>query len=369
MTNRRIPAVLISPSEYIQDYLDGRNWTQDDLAQVTGRSRCHINRLIGGKTAITPETAHELGLAFETSPELWMNLQSTYDLARSAKHAPDIQRRSQIYKRFPVRELTKRSWINAADSLDDLEASICRFMQISSIDCELPRTLVARKSTDYASDTPAQIAWFRRAEALAQAVGAARYDEGQYATCLERLKTFAANPADLRHIPGTLAEFGIRLVLVETIAKAKIDGVAFWLDDQSPAIALSLRYDRIDNFWHNLFHELSHIRHRHMPVIDAENCLGGTLPETEVIANTEAAHSLIDPERLQSFVLRNRPLFYQDKVIQFARSRGVHPGIVVGQLHGQGHLDYKHLRKLLAPIRTEIIGKALTDGWGTSIPI
>ena len=36
-------------------------------------------------------------------------------------------------------------------------------------------------------------------------------------------------------------------------------GAALLLEDSTPAVGLTLRYDRIDNFWFCLLHELAHI--------------------------------------------------------------------------------------------------------------
>ena len=39
-----------------------------------------ISRVVNGQHGISPEMAIRLGKAFGTGPELWVNLQSTYDL-------------------------------------------------------------------------------------------------------------------------------------------------------------------------------------------------------------------------------------------------------------------------------------------------
>lgn len=364
--DRRVPVEPFAPGEYLQDMLTAKGWTQDDLADVIARSRQHINRLVAGKTAITADSAHELAKAFGTSPELWMNLQTSYELALAAKEHRDIERRSRLFEKFPVREIAKRGWIKGSKAVGEIERQICDFMGIESISDDMPTTLVARKSTEYGVDTPSQRAWFRRAELLARAVSAAEYDENRIQACISELRRLAVRAIDARQVPVVLASFGIRIVLVETIAKAKIEGVAFWLNENSPVVALSLRYDRIDNFWHNLMHELIHIKYRDRPVVDVDlgECADGDLPRTEQRANEEASHALIDPDKMESFILRNRPLYYQAKVVQFAAASGVHPGIVVGQLQRRKELDWKQLRKLLVGIRSEIVGKALTDGWG-----
>jgi len=68
---------------------------------------------------------------------------------------------------------------------------------------------------------------------------------------------------EARKVPRILAEHGIRFLIVESLPSAKIDGVCFWLNDVSPVVALSMRFDRIDNFWFVLRHELEHVVQRH----------------------------------------------------------------------------------------------------------
>ena len=63
-------------------------------------------------------------------------------------------------------------------------------------------------------------------------------------------------------MPRIMAECGIRYIIVEKLPKARIDGVCFWLDDNSPVIGMSLQRDTIDNFWFVLRHEIEHVLRR-----------------------------------------------------------------------------------------------------------
>ena len=47
------------------------------------------------------------------------------------------------------------------------------------------------------------------------------------------------------------------------LPRTYLDGAALRLGDGRPVIGLTLRYDRIDNFWFCLLHELAHVG-RHM---------------------------------------------------------------------------------------------------------
>ncbi len=51
-----------------------------EAAQKLGVSRKTLSKLVNERGAVTPEMALRLARAFETTPQLWMNLQQTYDL-------------------------------------------------------------------------------------------------------------------------------------------------------------------------------------------------------------------------------------------------------------------------------------------------
>lgn len=370
MENRTLPAEAFLPGEYILDFLDARGWTQDDLAEVVGRSRAHINRLISGKTAINSSTANELADAFGTSPELWMNLQTAFELAVVSSKNREISRKAKLYSKVPIRELQKRGWIAKDVSLDLLEIAVCRFLDVPNIDDEPVIQMAAKKSTDYGHNSPFQTAWYKRTYKLASCLTANRYDDGKFPQLIEELLKFAGDTADLRRISPLLAQYGIRLLFVEHLPKTKLDGAAFWLNDDSPVVALTLRLDRIDNFWHVLIHELIHIKYRDGVVFDDDllsHSNDENLPDCEKRANDEARQLLVPLEKMQSFIARHKPLYYREKVVQFAKARGVHPGIVVGQLQRRDELEWSQLRKLLVSVREHVIGTALTDGWGDYI--
>lgn len=363
-----VPATPFPPGEYIQDEIDARGWTIDDLVAITGISRRHVINLIQAKSGITPDTAKALAEAFGQDAQTWMNLQVTFELARAVEEDRGIARRARIFSKVPVRELKRRGWIADTTSDNELEQEVCRLLEIPSIEHEPNIAVAARKSTSYDVDTASQVAWYCRCRQLAPGVSAIEYNDTNWSQCVERLLALAENEADLRLVPKVLAEAGIRLLLVQHLRQTMIDGVAFWLDAKSPVVALSLRYDRIDNFWFTLMHELIHIKYRDAsPPIDVDILNTTNLTDIELRANSEASSYLIPTDKLESFISRIRPHYYQEKIVQFARARKVHPGIVVGQLQRRGELKYQQLRKLLVKARDHFARNALTDGWHSAL--
>lgn len=359
-----VPAQPFPPGGYLQEEIDARGWTIDDLAEITGITKRQIINILQAKSGVTPESAIAFAEAFGQEPQTWMNLQAAYELANAAQDNRSIARKAKLFKRIPVRELKRRGWIADTDDIDEMEQVICHLLRIKTIDDEPQLSVAARKSTSYDADTAAQIAWYCRCRQLAEGVAAARYSDANWQPGVARLMALAANEADVRMVPKVLSEMGIRLVLLQHLKHTKTDGVALWLDNESPVIGLSLRFDRIDNFWFTLMHEMVHVKHRDESPVDNDICeMSDDEPEMERLANAEAANCLIPADKLAGFIGRVDPHYYQTRVVQFAQARGVHPGIVVGQLHRRKKIKYFQLRKLLVKVREHILGNAITDGW------
>ncbi|HMF67682.1 MAG TPA: HigA family addiction module antitoxin [Phyllobacterium sp.] len=71
----------IHPGEILRElYLDPLGMSAGALAKALHVPRTRIERLVAEQTAVTPDTALRLGKFFETSPELWLNMQTSYDL-------------------------------------------------------------------------------------------------------------------------------------------------------------------------------------------------------------------------------------------------------------------------------------------------
>jgi addiction module HigA family antidote len=69
----------------LEEFLEPMNLTQSAFAEKLGWTKAKLNELIKGKRGITAETALDLGEALKTSPRLWMNLQTTWDLYQAQK--------------------------------------------------------------------------------------------------------------------------------------------------------------------------------------------------------------------------------------------------------------------------------------------
>lgn len=358
------------PGYYIREELEAREWTQRDLAYILGTPEQAVNLIVSGKRGISPEMAKALGQAFDVHPDLFANLQRAYDMARARDPDPGVGRRARLQSIYPVREMIKRGWLEDTDAAM-LEAQLAHFFEVGHAN-DIPHLQHAARKPSYYDDTPpAQLAWLFRVRNIAKHVPQARYSEKALREALPRLRTLLQDPEEARNVPRVLTECGVRLVIVECLPNAKIDGVCLWLDKRSPVIGLSLRFDRIDNFWFVLRHEIEHVLQKdgqNREVIDVDIDTGphnNNLPPEEVAANAAAADFCIPETEIDLFIARKAPFFAERDIVGFARRISVHPGLVVGQIQKRTQ-RWDLLRRHLVKIRSHILPAAIVDGWGVA---
>lgn len=368
--NARTPAEVFPPGEFLREELEERGWSQQELADIMGRPPRLISELISGKRAITPETAKGLAEAFGTSAEYWLSLENQYQLSKIKSDDKSISRKAALYSRFPVREMIRRGWIRASENLNVLERQFCEFFGLQHIGDEPELIHNARKTHAHLDATPLQLAWLFRVRALATKQDVKRYSPEKLRAALEKLQALRATPEGTRYASQILAEAGVRLVFVEAMPGTKIDGAAFWIDGQHPVIGMTLRFDRIDNFWFVLRHEIEHILQEDGKAnaeVFVDSDMGGNADSSdacELRANNAGAEFCVSTDHLEAFISQVQPYFSEKKVLQFAQNINVHPGLVVGQL--QRRLDrHDFLRRHQVRVREHVLQAADFDGWGS----
>lgn len=349
------PARVVPPGAILRREIEARDWTQKDLASIIGRPQQAISEIIRAAKQITPETALELSEAFGTSPEFWMNLETSYrlHLAEKQKDRKEIARKSELYTRAPVSELLKRGWIKATDSMETLEAEVFSFLGISHLE-NVPEFAVNFRHSDFREpEYFAKLAWIRRVQHLAGMQRVGKFDPAKLERSLSSLMSLSADETNVARVPGLLLKLGVHFVIVPHLSKTYIDGAM--IPGINPTVALTLRHNRLDNFWFTLAHELAHILAGHERVrIDEEGFEKERADSDEATANAMARDWLLAPREYHSFVARQRPYFSGDSIRRFALSQSRHASIVLGRLQHDGLVDYKNLRKFHVTVRESL---------------
>ena len=370
--NALIDNFAVHPGVFIQDELEARGWSQRDLEVQLGHPAQSLNRLLSGKASITLTTAKEFSVAFGISVDLFLNLQRSYDLATSKSPDSNLKRRALPQTPYPVREMINRGWLKDSEPAL-LESEIANFFEVTDVE-QIPNMSIAQaaKKTDSSSTNSAQIAWLYRVRQLARITDSPVYSKERLLKELPRLRTHMQEAGCVQFVPAILERCGVRLVIVESLKGANICGATCWLSKDRPVIGLTTRYDRIDNFWFVLRHEIEHVLRGHgfeKPKFDGKRELNinGDFDEEEFVANQASLEFGIPSDALDKFINTNRSRVTRADIVEFAKEQRVHPGIVLGRV--QNHLEgWNRFNDLNEKIRRTLILNAINDGWGVIPP-
>ena len=237
-----------------------------------------------------------------------------------------------------LKELRRRAWLNLPASMAPsemhvaLEGYVKEAFKLAGSGALHRRTLRASSS----DPNPTIDLW--RARVLYIAAERRTYMKGRFnlsdtswLSSLVKLSTFPDGP--LRAL-AALREHGLILVVEPHLPSTSLDGAAMLLTDGIPLIALTLRHDRIDNFWFTLLHELGHIYLHFNNGLEAgfidDDLDDAQVSEKEREADDFARNWLISDELWRASVAR---FTRSEEVIErFARSIDVHPAIVAGRI-------------------------------------
>jgi len=370
-----------TPGQLIVALLKERGWTKRTLAVILAVGEATITRVVGDKQPVDAKLAVILEEVFGVPADRFLSLQKEFDLAQArivAHPDPGRATRALLYGDLPVAEMIKRGWINAESvrATKQVETELMRYCGVNRADDIEILPHAAKKTAVSTKATPAQLAWLYRVKQIASDMLVGPYSPQAVKAAVEKLRPLTISPEGVGKVPRILTECGIRFVLVESLAHAKIDGACFWLNDRAPVIGMSLRFDRIDNFWFVLRHEIEHVIRLHgrkAAMLDTElegdrAGTGPTVAEDERIANEAAQEFCVPPDMLDAFIARKDPFFSEQDLIGFARILKIHPGILAGQIQRKTG-RYDRFRDHLAKIREIISPNAIKDGWGDVAPV
>lgn len=337
-------AEVFTVGELLADELEARGWTQAEFAEVLGRPAQFVSEIISGKKEITRESAAQIGAAFGTSPDIWLNIQDRYHLWLQAKDSATqiglgaVRLRARLRELAPVSVLVKRGFLTDSDPQTQAQ-ELAALYDMPDLKQDPDFVVAARRSNPSEALTPTQIAWIACVRKRAEETSVAEhYSSPRLRDVVKDLARVTSDVERFRTLPTLFGAAGVKLVFVEAFPASKFDGCSLLVDGH-PVIGLSGRGQRLDKILFTLLHEAAHVLLGHLetaPVILDEGDSGDTVGIDEQAANDQAGRWLL-PEPLPSVPTKVSPAW----VRTVAARQGVHPIVVVGQLQRAGALSWR----------------------------
>ncbi len=240
--------------------------------------------------------------------------------------------------KFPVKEMYKRNWFedyfsgSLSEAVNNATELVKNFI-VDVLDQPIRSAARQRIRSGGTVNIYALLAWQCRVMHLARKINLTKAFNNQTidAKWLSQLAKLSCQDNGPPKAVEYLQESGIRLVIEPHLPHTHLDGVALLLDDE-PVIGMTLRHDRLDNFWFVLFHELVHIKeHLHKGKVETIfDDLEADANDIEKEADRDAGEVLV-PESKWSIALA-RFLRSEESIIDFANELKINPAIIAGKI-------------------------------------
>lgn len=343
------PMAAPSATEAIQFRMEQMGLKQKDLATILG-GKSRVSEVLSGKRPLT--------LAMARAVHTKLKIPADILLGRNEAELPEAIDPAS----FPVKEMHKLGWFERWKGLDwqavknEAEEMLQEFFGLFPG----PRHFAFNRAgfrDGVEPDAHALDAWRCRVLTHAAERSLPAFDSGKITPAtlsdLAQLSRFKDGPMRALEL---LKSLGLPVVIEHHLPKTYLDGAALLGAGERPVIGLTLRHDRLDNFWFTLFHEVGHVLlhlgEDHRSFFDDTE--GGDHSRMEEEANEFALNHLI-PEwewrRIQHVKLA-------EEIRAEAKRLKISPAIIAGRLRRQAN-DYKIHRTLIGQGKvSEILGFA-----------
>lgn len=349
------PKWAVHPGEVLEEHLEAQGLSQAEFARRADVSAKHVSTILARKASVTVETARAFERVLGLKATVWARLQDAWDLHLSEQAEQAAASTEAVQKwvaQFPVNELRKRGHLPAtAKTVEDLYGALLTFFGVASKDAYSARfdrlVVQYRHSAAHRSDDACLRSWLQIGEAQARSRRLRPYNGALFADLLKDVRALTLQRVDefFPVLTDRCAQVGVQLVAVKPLPKTRLSGAAWWISSDHAVIQLSLRHKTNDHFWFSFCHEAGHILLHKRDVIFADDEADGGDHVLEEEADRFAEEALVGRGALQALLARPGPLSKQ-AVSTFARSIGVHAGIVVGMLQHKRKLPWSHMNDL-----------------------
>lgn len=341
-----VPPVVPDPVEAILFRLDQAGLTRKNLIPYIG-SAPKVSEVLARKRPLSLAMIRRLHQGLGIPAEV---LIGGADTSEAVLESPGMD-----YTRFPLKEMLDRGCFgkfsgNAAklkDYAEDLMRGFLRGLTPRATEPVLMRAPLHQRGERNMNEET-MVAWRLCVLKKARTIEPSReYKKGvvtaRWLRELARLSAFQEGPKLAREY---LARAGIVLVIEPHFKGTYLDGAAM-LDQGRPIVALTLRHDRLDNFWFVLLHELAHVA-RHLdaghPFFADDLDSPDKADRQEAEADEMASEALIPASEWANADIKISPT--PQKAHALADRLNIHPAIIAGRIrHEQG--NYRLLPRLL----------------------
>ena len=338
---RAFPETLPNPIEAIKFRMEQKDLKSIDLIPYLG-SKSRVSEILSGKRQLTLEMVRALSDGLGIPAKVLIQKSESSNVAAY-----------ENWDNRLVLEMEKRDYFGGSSLKTKLKTELLKdfFSPIEAY----PKLIGMFRQSHYRSspmtDRHALSAWATQIYKKAQEVKMPnKYKHGIIDfSFMQKLAKVSKEENGPILAQEYLRKIGIILIVEPHFPKTYLDGAAILINRDNPVIGLTLRYDRLDNYWFTLMHELAHIAlHFNQDIClfydEIEGIKAIDLDDKERAADEMAEEALLPKAKWEVSPARLIPSSMAAKSL--ANELGVHVAIIAGQIRYKGN-KYMYLNKIV----------------------
>ncbi|WP_025810010.1 ImmA/IrrE family metallo-endopeptidase [Pseudomonas chlororaphis] len=324
---QKYPVEAPDPIDAILFRMNEKGLKQADLVPYFG-TRSRVSEILARKRPLTVPMIRALAVGLGISADTLVGLDDI---------GPSERKDNIEWSKFPIKEMVARGWVDsvtrAKKSVEEIVEGFIAGMGLKDAGVAFRRTLSGDAPTP--TTKYALYAWLARVIQKTRDLDSAlpKYiKESVGEDLIKKLVQLSRFEDGPKRAVELLNTYGIAVVFEPQLKGTMLDGAALKDLNGRPIIALTLRYDRLDNFWFTIVHELVHVW-KHIDDVDEailDDLDHSTDEKREVEANRIARDAFIPRSLWKRTDAYLKPS--KDSIASLAKELKIHPAIVAGRV-------------------------------------
>lgn len=346
--------VAFHPGYYIADIIEDMEISQAEFAKRMGTTAKTLSQLINGQTNISNDLAKKLSVMLGTSVDIWQNLQNTYDQKLiEIQQVKDIEAQAELARVIDYKYFVDVVGLPSARSINDKVVNLCKFFKIADLRIMLEPDFLVNFRSSSSNGSEKNIinsrAWIQTAINISKSIDTKPYNAEKLKGYLPEFRGMTVKKPEefLPRMREIFGGCGVAFVLLPHLKNSGVNGAVKWVSEDRVVLAMNNRGLDADKFWFSLFHEIKHVLQQKSKKVFISSTVEEMMDinnSLEIEADKFATNYLISPSDFKKFA----PSRYtsDDEIVEFAKTIGIHPGIVAGRLQHEGIIARNRCSKL-----------------------